>query len=138
MADRKVGEEAKEMESLDARQPLVEDEPEANPLSQDIEATTEQIWYEFNGEMSREGIREVVIEAASAYEDVRIGLYVPIFLYRDVIQRLRADLDRSPSGEVPEVYYKSAASPSMSAGYERSEQDESFENLRMRLNGANS
>ena len=43
----------------------------------------------------------MVAEAVSKYEDVRIRTYVPIFLHRDVIQRLRNDPDRRQSEEVP-------------------------------------
>ena len=93
------------MESLDDRTLAVEIELEANHFSHDIEAIIEQIWHKFKGTTSREEIREMVAEAISKYEDVRIRTYVPIFLYRDVIQRLRNDPDRRQSGEV------SASSP---------------------------
>jgi hypothetical protein len=89
------------MESLDDRTPVVENGLEANNFSHDIEAIIEQIWHKFMGATSREEILEMVTEAASEYENVRIRTYVPIFLYRDVMQRLGNDPDRRQSGEVP-------------------------------------
>jgi hypothetical protein len=118
---------------LDGKPPVVENKLDANHFSHDIEAIIEQIWHTFKGATSREEIREMVAEAASEYEDVRIRTYVPIFVHRDVIQRLRNVPDRRQSGEVPDAYNKSAASPSISARQERIAQVELFENLGVRL-----
>ena len=118
---------------MDGKPPVVENKLDANHFSHDIEAIIEQIWHTFKGATSREEIREMVAEAASDYENVRIRTYVPIFLYRNVVQRLRNDPDRHQCGEVPEAYNKSAASPSISTRQERVEQVELFENLGVRL-----
>jgi hypothetical protein len=77
------------MESLNDRSPVDENRLEANHFNYDIEAIIEQIWHTFKGATSREEIREMIAEAASDYEDVRIRTYVPIFLYKDVMQRLK-------------------------------------------------
>jgi FKBP-type peptidyl-prolyl cis-trans isomerase (trigger factor) len=55
----------------------------------DIEAVIEQIWNDLNGTTSYSEIRRVITEVAPLYEDVRITTYVPIFLRRDVLQRLQ-------------------------------------------------
>jgi cAMP phosphodiesterase len=54
----------------------------------DQEAIVEQIWSDLRGQASRSDIRRVLIEVAPKYENALIKTYVPIFLYRDVRERL--------------------------------------------------
>ena len=56
----------------------------------DIDSLTEQILVELNGAASRSTIQEVLSEVLPRYENVRIQTFVPIFVRRDVIERLRA------------------------------------------------
>ncbi len=61
----------------------------------------EEIWRDLGGAASRSRIRRVLIEAAPAYENVRIKTYVPNFLRRDVLQRLRDELNLSQGAKTP-------------------------------------
>jgi hypothetical protein len=57
-------------------------------FQKDQEAIVEQIWNDLRGQASRSDIRRVLIEVAPKYEDALIKTYVPIFLCRDVRERL--------------------------------------------------
>ena len=54
----------------------------------DQEAIVEQIWNDLRGQASRSDIRRVLIEVAPKYKNALIKTYVPIFLCRDVRERL--------------------------------------------------
>jgi cAMP phosphodiesterase len=54
----------------------------------DQEAIVDQIWSDLRGQASRSDIRRVLIEVAPKYENALIKTYVPIFLCRDVRERL--------------------------------------------------
>ena len=56
----------------------------------DEETITEQILAELNGVVTRSTIQEVLREVAPNYKDVRVQSFVPIFIRRDVVERLRA------------------------------------------------
>lgn len=56
----------------------------------DVETITEQIWSDLNGAVNRSVIQEMLLEVIPGYENVRIRTYVPIFIRRDAIKRLRA------------------------------------------------
>ena len=58
----------------------------------DAERFIEQIWLGLEGATSRSHIKSVLMEAAPAYENARIKIYVPILLRRDVLLRLRNEL----------------------------------------------
>lgn len=54
----------------------------------DQEAIVEQIWSDLRGQASRSDIRRALMEVAPKYEKALIKTYVPIFLCRDVRERL--------------------------------------------------
>ena len=58
----------------------------------DIEDLTEQIWNELDGEFARSTIHEIVENVIPEYENARIQTFVPIFIRRDTLLRLRASL----------------------------------------------
>ena len=55
-----------------------------------IETVSEQILRELNGTVSLATIREVLKEVVPNYESARIQTYVPIFIQRDAIKRLKS------------------------------------------------
>ncbi len=55
-----------------------------------IDTITEQIWNELNGAVTRSTIHEVLTEVVANYENARIQTFVPIFVRRDAVKRLRA------------------------------------------------
>ena len=57
-------------------------------FQKDQEAIVEQIWNDLRGQASRSDIRRVLTEVAPKYENALIKTYVPIFLCRDVRERL--------------------------------------------------
>jgi hypothetical protein len=63
----------------------------------------EQIWRDMNGTASRSEIRTVLAEIAPRYDGVRIATFVPIFLRRDVRQRLQSGQAGSQAIETSET-----------------------------------
>ncbi len=55
----------------------------------DIEAITDQILDELNGYITRLNVQDVLKEVAPNYENARIQTFVPIFIHRDAINKLR-------------------------------------------------
>lgn len=55
----------------------------------DIDSLTEQIWNTFEGVIPRAMIRAEVEKIAPSFSDVRIKTYVPIFIGREVVSRLK-------------------------------------------------
>lgn len=58
--------------------------------ARDIEAITDQILNELNGYVTHSSVQDVLKEVAPNYENVRIQTFVPIFIHRDAINKLRA------------------------------------------------
>lgn len=56
----------------------------------DVDSITEQIMSDMNGAFTRSTVQEVLKEIVPNYEDARIQSFVPIFVRRDVVNRLRA------------------------------------------------
>ncbi len=61
-----------------------------NQVDRNVDTITEQILTELNGVASRSTIQEVLSEVLPRYENARIQTFVPIFVRRDVVERLRA------------------------------------------------
>lgn len=58
----------------------------------DTETLTELIWTEMRGTVPRPLIRQVLAEVKPKFEDARIKTFVPIFIHRQAITQLRAEL----------------------------------------------
>lgn len=71
----------------------------------DIEAMVAQIRNDLQGSISRSAIRQALLEILPKYEHARVRRYIPIFVCREVLDRLRVEL--------PEP---TPASPSRAAG----------------------
>ena len=61
-----------------------------NQTDYPIDIITELIWNDLNGAVTRSTIQEVLAEVVPNYEHVRIQTFVPIFVRRDAVKRLRA------------------------------------------------
>jgi hypothetical protein len=58
----------------------------------DVETLIEQIWNDLGGRVSPSPIRQVVMEIIPRYESARVQTYVPIFVHRETVERLRVGL----------------------------------------------
>ena len=76
------------------------DQVDGNP-HWDIETITEQIWRDLGGVTPRAEIREALMEIAPLYENARVKSFVPIFLRRDVLQRLQNGVVQTHRTEKP-------------------------------------
>jgi len=56
----------------------------------DVEAFVEPIWIDLGGMVSRSAIRQVLTEIIPRYENARVQTFVPIFVRKEVVQRLRS------------------------------------------------
>ena len=56
----------------------------------DVETLLERIWNHLGGEVSRSTVRQVLAEVIPNYESARIQAFVPIFVHRETVKRLRA------------------------------------------------
>lgn len=61
-----------------------------------LDELVEQAWRELGGEMSREHIREMAVEAAARYRDAKVTAYIPMLVRRSVRARLRSDANGVP------------------------------------------
>ena len=57
------------------------------------EALVEAIWRELEGYAEREKIREVATEVAAEFQRASITQFVPIFVRRRTVERLRSSVD---------------------------------------------
>jgi hypothetical protein len=94
-----------------------------------IETVSEQILRELNGTVSLATIREVLKEVVPNYESARIQTYVPIFIQRDAIKRLKSMVapDVAPDTATYEGVARSvnqASSQSSSGSVDRDGQDQ--------------
>ena len=69
----------------DAAERAMSDDP-----SVDLEALTEDLWVDLNGQVDRNAIRRVLTEVVPTYREARITTFVPIFVRRDALEILRA------------------------------------------------
>jgi hypothetical protein len=58
----------------------------------DVETLIEKIRNDLGGTVSRSPIRQVVMEIIPRYESARIQTYVPIFVHKETVERLRVGL----------------------------------------------
>ena len=56
----------------------------------DVETIIRQILSDMNGAVRRSTIQEVLKEIIPKYEGVKVQIYVPIFIHRDAIKRLKS------------------------------------------------
>ncbi len=68
----------------------------------DTETIVEQIWRDLGGVTPRAEIRNALSEVAPVYENARVKTFVPIFLRRDVLQRLQDGVVQTHGATTPE------------------------------------
>jgi hypothetical protein len=52
-------------------------------------ALIESIWKALDGRVDRGHIRQAILEAAAGYQNATVKTFIPIFIRRDVLQRLK-------------------------------------------------
>lgn len=65
----------------------------------DVETVVEQVWTDLGGTVSRPAIRREVAEVICAFEDARITTYVPLFVRKRTVERLRIGPSRVSMGQ---------------------------------------
>jgi len=62
----------------------------------DVEALLERVWNHLGGTVSRSTIRQVLAEVIPNFESAPIQTFVPIFVHKETVKRLRAGLAEVP------------------------------------------
>lgn len=62
----------------------------------DVEALVDQIWNDLDGMVSQLAIRQVLAEIIPKYESAHVQTYVPIFVRKEAVERLRSGLAEVP------------------------------------------
>ena len=62
----------------------------------DVDALLERVWTHLGGTVSRSAIRQVLAEVIPNYESAPIQTFVPIFVYKESVKRLQAELAEAP------------------------------------------
>ena len=62
----------------------------------DVETLLERIWNYLGGTVSRSTVRQVLAEVIPNYESARVQAFVPIFVHRETVKRLRTGLPKVP------------------------------------------
>ena len=74
----------------DCRSKLVNCADNKTQVAWDEDSIIEQIWSELKGVVTHSTIQEVLKEVIPRYEEARIQTFVPIFIRRDAVDRLRS------------------------------------------------
>ena len=65
-------------------------------LDWDVETLLEWVWNHMEGTVSRSTIRQVLAEVIPNYESARVQTFVPIFVHKETVKRLRTGLAEVP------------------------------------------
>ena len=68
----------------------------------DVEALIEGIWNDLGGTATRSTIRQVLTEVIPRYESARVQIFVPIFVHKETVKRLRVGLAEVAPANTPE------------------------------------
>jgi hypothetical protein len=68
----------------------------------DVETLLERIWSHLGGTVSRSTVRQVLAEVIPNYESARVQTYVPIFVHKETVKRLRVGLAEVAPDNTPE------------------------------------
>ena len=68
----------------------------------DVQALIEGIWSHLGGTVTRSTIRQVLVEVIPRYESARVQTYVPIFVHKETVKRLRVGLAEVAPDNTPE------------------------------------
>ena len=67
----------------------------------DVETLIERIWNDLGGKVSRSTICQVLAEVLPNYESARVQTFVPIFIHKDTVKRLRVGLAEVAPDDMP-------------------------------------
>ena len=73
-------------------------------MNNENDSIIEKVWQDLDGQMSREQIGRTVAEITLGYQDVTVKAFVPIFIHREAVERLKSQLNEnslSVNGRLP-------------------------------------
>ncbi len=73
-------------------------------LDWDKDGAVEQIWKDMDGMVARATIEQVVSEVALRFDVARIKTFIPIFVHRETVERLKAELVGGPPESAHRTY----------------------------------
>ena len=57
-------------------------------------ALIESIWKALDGRVDREHIRQAILEVEAGYQNASVKAFIPIFVRREVLERLSGNIER--------------------------------------------
>ena len=75
-------------------------------MNNENDSIIEKVWQDLDGQLSREQIGQTVTEIALKYQDATVQAFVPIFIHRQAVERLKRQLNESrlpTNGRLPTV-----------------------------------
>ena len=57
-------------------------------------ALIESVWKVLDGRVDREQIRRAILEAEAGYQNATVKAFIPIFVRREVLERLSGNIER--------------------------------------------
>ncbi len=73
-------------------------------MNNENDSIIDEVWQDLNRQLSREQIGRTVAEISLAYQDATVTAFVPIFIRREAVERLKSQLTEdssSANGRVP-------------------------------------
>jgi hypothetical protein len=83
----------------DSQQKIDSGATASNELDWDVESVVDQIWGDLGGTVTRPAIRRELAQVILAFSDARVKTYVPIFVRRQTVERLRSGHQGGPARE---------------------------------------
>lgn len=75
-------------------------------MNNENDSIIEKVWQDLDGQLSREQIGHTVAEIALEFQDAPVKTFVPIFIHREAVARLKSQLNEnslSENGRLPIV-----------------------------------
>jgi hypothetical protein len=79
-----------------SKQKTVTGTPASNCPDFNVQTLLERIWNDLEGKVSRSTVRQVLAEVIPNYESARVLAFVPIFVHKETVKRLRTGLAEVP------------------------------------------
>ena len=67
----------------------IDETNQGQTIYQPDEALVDLIWHDLGGQILVDQIRQTALEIAAEYQDATVTAYIPILIWRQVLERLR-------------------------------------------------
>ena len=78
--------------TIELHQPTAEANP-GDAINGIDDSLVEQVWRELDGQLSHERVECIVTEVALGFQDAAVKTFLPIFIHRRALERLRREIN---------------------------------------------